>query len=303
MNLRQLEVFRAVMTTGSVTDAARLLHVSVPAVSRVLSHTETQLGFPLFERLKGRLHSTAEARHLYRDVEEVYAGVRRISDLASELAHRRFGLVSLVSSPSIGQQLIPHAIARFHARRPEVYVRFNCLGHEVLKQQLVAGAVDLGISMLPMEHPKLSTRTIASSQLVCICPWTHPLANEGSVCAGDLLPHELIAYPPGTPMARRLQAFFADHGTPARAFIEVGSPHSACAMVHAGAGIALVDEFSLQSWPKGHFCQLQVEGAAPIAADVVYPSAAPLAPAALVFVDCLEELLRENAMLIRESAG
>lgn len=303
MNLRQLEVFRAVMTTGSVSDAARLLHVSGPAVSRVLSHTETQLGFPLFERIKGRLHSTAEARHLYCDVEEVYAGVRRISDLANELAYRRFGLVSVVSSPSIGQQVVPHAIARFHGRRPEVHVRFNYLGHEALKQQLVAGAVDLGISMLPMEHPKLRTRTIASSQLVCICPWNHPLGNPSSVTAEDLLPHELITYPPGTPMAKRVDALFTDDGKPARAFIEVGSPHNACAMVHAGAGIALVDEFSLQSWPKAHFRTLRVEGAAPILADVVYQSAAPLTPAALVLVECLQEVLREDALLIPGSAG
>ena len=63
MNLRQIEVFRAVMITGSVSGAARLLHVSIPAVSRLLSHTETRLGFLLFERVKGRLHATAEAKH------------------------------------------------------------------------------------------------------------------------------------------------------------------------------------------------------------------------------------------------
>lgn len=82
MNLRQLEVFRAVMLTGSVSDAARLLHVSVPAVSRLLAHTESRLGFALFERIKGRLHPTAEARRrLYQEVDQVYAGVRRISEL------------------------------------------------------------------------------------------------------------------------------------------------------------------------------------------------------------------------------
>ncbi|WP_160018317.1 LysR family transcriptional regulator, partial [Raoultella sp. 18093] len=67
MNLRQIEAFRAVMVTGSVSGAARLLHVSVPPISRLLSHTESRLGFALFERIKGRLHPTAEARRLYLD--------------------------------------------------------------------------------------------------------------------------------------------------------------------------------------------------------------------------------------------
>lgn len=296
MNLRQLEVFRAVMSTGSVTDAARLLHVSVPAVSRVLSHTESRLGFTLFERIKGRLHPTAEARQLYQEVDQVYAGVRRISDLAKELAQRRYGLVTVVSSPSIGQQLVPQAIAQFHADHPEVHLRFQCLSHDLLKEQLLAGLVDIGISTLPMEHPKLATRTIARSDLVCICPWNHPLAAAAEVVVEDLMPHELIAYPRDSPLARRIDALFAARGEMPRMGIEVGSPHNACALVHAGAGIALVEEFSLQSWPKAHFRMLRVEGAAPILADLVHLRSAPLTPAAQQFADCLEKVLKQRGM-------
>jgi DNA-binding transcriptional LysR family regulator len=284
------------MSTGSVTDAATLLHVSVPAVSRVLSHTESRLGFVLFERIKGRLHPTSEARHLYQEVEQVYAGVRRIADLAQELAQRRYGLVSVVSSPSIGQQLVPEAIARFHAEHPEVRLRFHCLSHELLKGQLLGGLVDVGISTLHMEHPQLSTRTIARSELVCICPWTHPLASQATVTVADLLPHELLAYPRESPLARRIEALFTAHGEVAPQGIEVGSPHNACALVHAGAGIALVEEFSLQSWPKAHFRMLRVEGAAPILADLVHLRTAPLTPAAQSFVECLERVLKDRGM-------
>ena len=296
MNFRQLEVFRAVMATGSVSDAARLLHVSVPAVSRVLSHTESRLGFALFERIKGRLHPTAEARVLYQEVEQVYAGVRRISDIESELAQRRYGLLSVVSSPSIGQQLVPEAIAGYHAGHPEVRLRFHCLSHELLKEQMLTGRVDIGLSTLHMEHPQLTTRTIARSDLVCICPWTHPLAEAPSVTVGDLLPHELISYPRDSPLARRIETLFAAHGESARAGIEVGSPQNACALVHAGAGVALVEEFSLQSWPKAHFRMLRVEGAAPILADLVHLRSAPLTPAAQGFVACLERVLQQRGM-------
>ncbi len=298
MNLRQVEVFRAVMSTGSVSDAARLLHVSVPAVSRVLSHTESRLGYALFERVKGRLHPTAEARQLYQEVEQVYAGIRRLGTLAHELGQRRYGLVSIVSSPSIGQQLVPLAIAQFHAQHPEVRVRFHVLSHELLKEQLLARHVDMGISTLPVDHPTLATRPIARSELVCICPWTHPLAGAASVTVADLLPHELIAYPGDTPLAQLIERLFAAHGDERpRVGIEVGSPQNACALVHAGAGIALVEEFSLQSWPKAHFRTLRVEGAGTILADLVYLREAPLTPAADAFVRCLEAVLKERGML------
>ena len=48
MRTRQLEVFHAVYTKGTITEAAKHLHVSQPSVSKVLAHTESQLGFLLF---------------------------------------------------------------------------------------------------------------------------------------------------------------------------------------------------------------------------------------------------------------
>lgn len=61
MRLRHIEVFNAVMLTGTVSRAARLISVSQPAVSRILQHAELQLGFALFQRSKGRLVATPEA--------------------------------------------------------------------------------------------------------------------------------------------------------------------------------------------------------------------------------------------------
>ncbi|MGH8758203.1 MAG: LysR family transcriptional regulator, partial [Burkholderiales bacterium] len=153
------------MATGSVSDAARLLHVSVPAVSRVLSHTESRLEFPLFERIKGRLFPTSEARRLYQEVELVYRGVRRIGDLTHELAERRHGLVSIVSSPSIGQMLIPLAIAQFCEGNSDTRVHFQSLSHELLKERLLNRQSDFGVSILPVDHPNLHTTPIAQSRL------------------------------------------------------------------------------------------------------------------------------------------
>ena len=65
MNLRQIEVFQAVMQTGSTVEAARLLHVSQPGISRMLAHIELQLGLTLFERRKGKLLPTPQADALY----------------------------------------------------------------------------------------------------------------------------------------------------------------------------------------------------------------------------------------------
>ena len=90
-NLRQIEVFRAVMVTGSISGAARLLAVSQPAISRLLAYTEDRLGLKLFERIKGRVQPTPEARRLFAEVDQVHQGVLRVNNLAQELRERGTG--------------------------------------------------------------------------------------------------------------------------------------------------------------------------------------------------------------------
>src|SRR3990170_3218630 len=115
LNFRQIETFRAVMAAGSISGAAQLLFVSQPAVSRLLSHTERSVGFALFERIRGRLYATPEAKQLFTEVESACLGVRRVNELARDLSENRRGVLRLVSHATIGRMLIPHAIGVFHA--------------------------------------------------------------------------------------------------------------------------------------------------------------------------------------------
>jgi len=296
MNFRQVEVFKAIMTAGSVTDAARLLHVSVPAISQVLSHTESQLGFPLFERIKGRLHPTTEAHRLYSEVELVYQGVQRIDRLAHQLAQRRHGLISVISSPSIGQMLVPLAISYFQSGNPDVRVHFRCLSHDLLKEHLLTRQTEIGVSILPVDHPNLHTIPIARGRIMLICPPQHPLAGKDAISLTDLLPYPLITYPPDTPFGARVGKWFATANASPNSAMEVGSPQNACALVHVGAGIALVDEFSIQSWSKASFVSRPLLDAPTVIADLVYLRTEPLSPMADAFVRALRSVLLQRGL-------
>lgn len=195
MNLRQIEVFRAVMITGSISGASQLLFVSQPAVSRLLSHTESRVGFALFERIKGRLYATPEAKKLFREVEQVYAGVLRVNELARELGEHREGILNVVSSPSVGQMVIPQAMATFRHSHPQVKLGFQFLGYAPLVERLLNHQADLGVTILPVEHPNLDTTPLGSGRLVCICPYNHPLTprdpgrgRPAGLSAGGLRP-------------------------------------------------------------------------------------------------------------------
>lgn len=296
MNLRQLEVFRAVMATGSVTDAARLLHVSVPAASRMLAHAESQLGFHLFERIKGRLHPTSEAKVLYQEVESVWRGVQRINRLARDLEERRCGVLSIVSSPSIGQMLVPLALARFHEQQPSVRVYFENLSFEHLRQRLLDRQSDLGVSILPVDHPQLHSQPIASGRMVCICPPAHALAGKAAVSVAELQEHALIGYPAETPFGLVVAGLFDAHGASLRVSMEVGSPQNACALVHAGAGIAVVDEFSLAAWQRATFRIVAIDDAPPVVAELAYLRTEALSPNAQAFLAAMQAVVAQRGL-------
>jgi DNA-binding transcriptional LysR family regulator len=127
LNLRQIEVFRATMLTGSISGAAKMLDVSQPAVSRLISTTEQRLGLTFFQRIKGRLYPTPEAQRLFQAVDVVYQGVERVNEVAEDLIENRMGHLRIACNPSLGQLLIPHAVKRFYERMPDVRVLVRAL--------------------------------------------------------------------------------------------------------------------------------------------------------------------------------
>ncbi len=290
LNLRQIEVFRAVMTTGSISGAAKLIFISQPAVSRSLSHMEQRLGFPLFERVKGRLYATPEAKTLYREVEIVYGGVRRVSELASELAERRAGILHLVSSPSIGHMLLPMAITRFYQTHPEVKITFQPLTLHPLTQMLLEARAELGVLIVPTEHPNLLSQPIGRGELVCICPYNHELSRRAVLDISDLRSYPLISYSPDSQFGLLISNLYHQENQPMRVSIEVSSPINACALVKAGAGIAIVDEFSARS-SQGEFVIRPIRNTTQLMINLVQSRFEPLSQLAQDFVQSLKETI------------
>ncbi|WAI81375.1 MULTISPECIES: LysR family transcriptional regulator [Achromobacter] len=251
LNLRQIEVFRAIMMSGSISSAGRMLHVSQPAVSRVLALTESRLGYRLFERVKSRLSPTAEARRLYAEVEQVYGGIQRVNDLAASLGQSGAGMLKIVASASFGQRLIPMALERFRGRNAGARVDYRSVTFDELAAYFLSGQADIGISMQPPDHPNLTSVRLAQVPVMCVMPPAHPLTSHKVVLPEDFSSAAWIGYPRDTPLGRALQAFFGD-GPRHAAAIEVHSPVTACSFVQQGLGPALVDTWCVSTEQSAH---------------------------------------------------
>lgn len=290
LNLRQIEVFRAVMVTGSISGAAQLLHVSQPAVSRLLSQTEMRIGFALFERIKGRLHATPEAKKLFREVQSLYVGIQRVNALAQDLAENRQGVLNIVSSTSVGQMFLPRAIATIRENHPGVKVNFMIMSYAHLLERLLDHQADLGVITSPMEHPNLTVTPLCENRLVCLLPRDHALCDRETIALVDLAPYPLITYDKGTPFGAMVEQMYEDEKQPLDAVVEVGSPHSASALVQLGAGIALVDEFSVK-WSAGGLVVRSLQSSPVLQTNLVRFGLQPPSQLMRAFVEVLRELV------------
>ena len=120
MRLRDLEIFHAVLQAGSVTGAARLLHISQPAASKALQQVERQWGITLFTRSAGQLHPTEEARKLEAASQGMLGQLDDVRRLVDGLREGEARTLKVVATPAIAQQLLPQALGQWRRRQPRV---------------------------------------------------------------------------------------------------------------------------------------------------------------------------------------
>src|SRR5258708_22591989 len=99
MNARQLEVFRTIVRYRTLTAAAAALHVSQPAVSKVLRHLESQIGYKLFERVRGRLVPTAEAELLFKDADRIFPQIQVLKPFSNRIPAPPTALLPAAARP------------------------------------------------------------------------------------------------------------------------------------------------------------------------------------------------------------
>ena len=249
--LRQMEAFRAVMLTGSMNGAARLLFISQPAVSRMIAYTEQSLGLRLFDRTSGKVVPTAEAELLFREVEAMYDSALRVDDFARDLVSQPQGTLTICTSPSLALNFVPPVVARFVQDQPEVRLKYHTALLSEMAHQLTSRKADLAVCVLPIEDPNLIVEPFAEGRMVAIVPHGHPLATRRALEPRDIVQYPLILYSRNIPFGQIVATALQRAGLDWRSSIDIHRAELACALVRAGAGVAIVDEFSVSGagWP------------------------------------------------------
>lgn len=293
MNLRQIEIFRAIMLTGSVTDAARLLHVTQPGISRAARHLETSLGVSLFERQKGRLAPTQDALRLFAEIENMYRGVQSVQEFAQGLKRGEHARLRIVSSPSVGLRVVPQAIARLQQQLPGARFTLDVLAGQQLVEMLVNRQADVGVLAIQAEHPLLEVEVIGSVPLMCVFPESHELANKRSISAKDAAGYPFISFGRETYQGRLIGGVFDAAGLQIDPVVNVRFARTACAMVSAGAGIAFVDALTAEDARTSGIDYRPVRPATRVEIGLVRPRSLGLSSLGAAFFDQVKRLMRQ----------
>jgi DNA-binding transcriptional LysR family regulator len=242
-------VFRRIMELGTITAAAQALHVSQPAVSRILQRAEQQLGFALFLRRNKRLLPTAEAQALFPETVAAFAALDTVQTRAVDLKTGQGGVLRIAAIAAFANAFLPVAIRRFRASRPNVVVSLQAMSALQVATTVAHHQADLGFIIDSMSMPGISVGALCSSAFGCVMPRRHPLARKTTVTAADLAEETLVCLGRHLPLGNLAMRVFADADIPLRTAIEVSQSTVACALVRAGTGLALLDGLSLMGAP------------------------------------------------------
>ena len=259
MRLRHIEVFSAIMLTGSTNAAARLLHISQPAVSKMLQHAERTVGFPLFLRSKGKLVPTQEALRLQQELTPFDEQLKRIRRLVTSLSQGVVRPLRVAATPALAHHLLPQAVVRWSQAYPQSRCELSVSHTREIEQALLLDEIELGLTMRPVSHPNLGLTALRSCSLCAIAPagwWSEDLLSR-PLQAKELAQQPTITIDTNDYLGAILSNWLADAGqTPASA-ISVQTYPLAKSLVQARAGVALVDSFTANYPPDGTDIQVR----------------------------------------------
>jgi DNA-binding transcriptional LysR family regulator len=247
VNLRQLQTFISIVKLGSFTRAARLLHLSQPALTKQIRQLEETLGVRLLDRNTKSVAVTRIGKELVPVVEQLLREISAVVINTKELAAKSRGAIRIAALPSVSSTIIPKAIARFK----ETYPGISVILKDVLAQRLVtmvkAEEVDFGIGSMNEADPEVRFTLLLTDRLVLVFPPGFILERKKVVTLQDLVGLPLVLMDPDSSVRRLVDRAFESINQFATPAFEATYMATAVGMVQAGLGVTILPSLSFET--------------------------------------------------------
>jgi DNA-binding transcriptional LysR family regulator len=251
MNFRKLEAFRHVILTGTTKEAARRLFVSQPAISRLINALEEEVGFTLFNRIKGRLQPTTAGLRFYEAVEQNFMGLERLDQTAARIRHSEPRELKIACTPALSATLLPLAIKAYRVHYPTIMINVDTVIVPDLLDRIQQMRVDLAVTLAFPPITGIEVETLLETENYCAMATSHPLASKDVITPQDLVGFQLLKPLPTGPLTwEEEEQIFQNAGIEPKYVTAYHTSHTGYAMIAQNLCIGLMEPFAAQHWRK-----------------------------------------------------
>jgi DNA-binding transcriptional LysR family regulator len=240
INLRQIEIFKALIEHGTVSRAAEALYISQPAASKLLMQLEKDNGLKLFDRYKGRLFPTAQGLRLHEEVARIFVGMRQVESAIGLIKREDQGRLVIGAIPALSGAYMQRTTMSFLKRNPNVYCMVKSPSSQWIPEYVLTRVLDIGIVTARAANPYIVTEPLFEHPLLCIMPMDHPLAALKVIRPENLHDVPFVAFNTETYTGQKVASMFESYNVRTHVVLTADSNSTLCHFVAAGLGVSLV---------------------------------------------------------------
>lgn len=194
MELRQLQYFFEVANQKSISKAALVLHISQPALSKMLKNMEEELGMTLLIRTNKTSEITDAGMVVYEYAKKINNNLKDMTTILYDLTELKRGEIHFGLPPIIGSLFFPDLLAKFHKLYPNIKITITEYGGAKVVKSVQEGELDLAVTVLPIDQNLFDSYPIVKEDMKVIVHRDHKLANRAIVDLSELREEEFIFY-------------------------------------------------------------------------------------------------------------
>jgi len=309
MNFRQMEIFYELMVRGSVSAAASRLGISQPAASKIVHQLERQVGYDLFDRIRGRLCPTDQARALFKEVKHAYAALDAVNQLERRLGSNYTGHIRIAAPPSLALEWLPDAVSLFNKeiKTATIEISTQHSGDMLGSDGQLRTRFDLGFTHGANVAPGLGIIEIGEAPIICALPSSLKIVEGSEIVLADLAGLPFIGVDEAEPLGRLIHDRCEQEGVALDVRIRAHAHHVALALAHRGEGFAVVDWFTAAFYRRVagedalQFLTLKPQAILPVTA--VFPAFEGLNIVSRRFIECARDALQLSVNVPPRAAG
>lgn len=242
MQFQQLSAFKAVYELGTVTAAADFIHITQPAVSRLIASLERNVGFKLFQRVKGRLLPSDKGHAFYLEVAKAYSAMESLADSAFDIKNSNCGSLHIAAFPMLSNSFLPQILGKFLNQHQKINVSLKTYRSEEVQRRTALQSCDIGFALLP-EITEGVTSIKVECNCVCILPPNCILGDLQEITPKDLATYPVISCEKDFTQLQ-VDKSFKQAKIKRYDVAEVSLASAIATLVTEGVGAAIVDPFS-----------------------------------------------------------